>query len=91
MYFCAFNFSKIIFKMDSLIKRITIDPDICYGKPTIRNMRYPVDMILDLLASGMTWGEIIEDYPAIEENDIRACLQYAAKLANVKTMRKLTA
>jgi len=60
--------------MESLIKRITINTDACHDKPTIRNMCYPVEMLLDLLSSGMTWREIMEDYPAIDEDDIRACL-----------------
>ena len=77
--------------MESLIERITINTDICHGKPTIRNMRYPVEMILDLLSSGMTWMEIMEDYPAIDEDDIRACLLFASQLAKVKTMCKLIA
>jgi uncharacterized protein (DUF433 family) len=57
-----------------LLNRISINPDICHGKPTIRNMRYPVELIIDLLSSGMTVVEIIHDYPAIEEDDIKACL-----------------
>jgi len=77
--------------MESLIERITINQDICHGKPTIRNMRYTVEMILDLLSSGMTWTEIIEDYPAIEPDDIRASLLFASQLTNVKTVRKLIA
>jgi uncharacterized protein (DUF433 family) len=77
--------------MELLIERITTNPDICHGKPTIRNMRYPVEMILDLLSSGMTWVEIMEDYPAIEEDDIRACLLFASQLAKVKIMSKLIA
>ena len=77
--------------MESLIERITINADVCHGKPTLRNMRYPVEMILELLSSGMTWGEIIEDYPAIEQDDIRACLLFASRLAKVKTVRKLIA
>jgi uncharacterized protein (DUF433 family) len=62
--------------MENLISRITINPEVCHGKPTVRNMRYPVEMILDLLSSGMTFQEIIADYPALEENDIKACLAY---------------
>ena len=77
--------------MESLIERITINADICHGKPTVRNMRYPVEMILELLSSGMTWGEIMEDYPAIEQDDIRACLFFASQLTKVKTVRKLIA
>jgi len=78
-------------KMESLIKRITVNADICHGKPTIRNMRYPVEMIMELLSSGMTWKEIMKDYPAIVEDDIRACLLYATKLSRVKTMHKVFA
>ena len=77
--------------MESLIKRITINADVCHGKPTIRNMRYPVEMIMELLSSGMTWKEIMKDYPAIVEDDIRACLLYATKLSSVKTMHKVFA
>jgi len=77
--------------MESLIERITINIDICHGKPTIRNMRYTVEMILDLLSSGMTWIEIMDDYPAIEEEDIRACLLFASQLSKVKTICKLIA
>jgi uncharacterized protein (DUF433 family) len=75
--------------MENLISRITINPEVCHGKPTIRNMRYPVEMILDLLSSGMTFQEILEDYPAIEENDIKACLAYASKLIDVKILSKV--
>jgi len=77
--------------MESLIKRITVNADICHGKPTIRNMRYPVEMIMELLSSGMTWKEIMKDYPAIVEDDIRACLLYATKLSRVKTIHKVFA
>jgi len=59
------------------LNRITINPEICNGRPTIRNTRYSVTLILDLLASGMSEIEIIDDYPAIEISDIRACLAYA--------------
>ena len=75
--------------MENLISRITINPDVCHGKPTVRNMRYPVEMILDLLSSGMNFKEIIEDYPALENEDILACLAYASKLTNVKILSKV--
>ncbi|TVQ94342.1 MAG: DUF433 domain-containing protein [Bacteroidetes bacterium] len=74
--------------MGSLINRITVNPEICHGKPTIRGMRYPVENILELLASGMTHSEILEDYPDIEEEDILACLEYATKLAQTKSIHK---
>ena len=65
---------------NDLLKRITVDPNMCHGKPVIRGMRYPVEMILDLLASGMTFEEIIEDYPGLEREDFQACLLFAVKL-----------
>lgn len=71
------------------MKRITMNPDVCFGKPTIRNMRYPVEMILDLLSAGMTNQEIIEDYPAIEDADIKACLLFASKLIKVNSISKV--
>jgi len=77
--------------MDALLNRITINPEICHGKPTIRNMRYPVELILDLLSSGMTHQEILDDYPAIETDDIRACLAYASRLTKVRSIHKIVA
>lgn len=65
---------------EELISRITTDPEICHGKPTIHGLRYPVDNMLELLASGMTIEELLEDYPDLEREDFLACLQYAAKL-----------
>ena len=75
--------------MEALINRITINPEICHGKPAIRNMRYPVELILDLLSSGMTNAEIIEDYPALVEDDIKACLTFASRLTMVKSIHKV--
>jgi uncharacterized protein (DUF433 family) len=60
----------------SLINRITIDPEICHGKPVIRGLRYPVETMLELLSSGMTTKDILEDYPDLQEDDIRAVLIY---------------
>ena len=69
-----------------LIKRITIDPDICHGKPTIRGLRYPVENMLELMASGMTMDELLEDYPDLEKDDFLACIDYAAKLTRIKSI-----
>ena len=74
--------------MEDLLSRITLNPEICHGKPTIRNKRYPVDLILDLLTSGMTEQEILDDYPKLEREDILACLAYAARLTKTKTYFK---
>jgi uncharacterized protein (DUF433 family) len=77
--------------MEKLLDRITINTDICHGKPTIRNMRYPVELILDLLSSGMSIAEIIDDYPALEEDDIKACLAFASRLTKIKSIHKIVA
>lgn len=74
-----------------LMKRITLNPDVCFGKPSIRNMRYSVELILDLLAAGMTTEELIEDYPALETSDIKACLLFASKLIKVNSISKVIA
>jgi len=60
-----------------LLERITLNPNVCFGKPTIRNMRYPLEMILDLLSAGMSYEDILEDYEDLEREDITACLQFA--------------
>ena len=72
--------------MKNLLNRITLDKDICHGKPTIRGLRYPVEMILSLLGSGMTREEILEDYEDLVLDDILAVLQYASKLSLVKSI-----
>lgn len=67
-----------------LAERITIDPDICHGKPSIRGLRYPVETILELLSSGMTTDEILADYEDLERDDILAALSFATRLSQVK-------
>ncbi len=62
---------------ENLLQRITINSEISHGEPTIRNMRYTVSLILDLLFAGMTTEELIADYPALKKEDIQACLFYA--------------
>lgn len=74
-----------------LLNRITIDQNICHGKPTVRGMRYPVELILDLLASRMTHKEILTDYPSLVEDDIFACLAFASRLTKVKSYTRISA
>lgn len=76
---------------EDLLKRITVDPNMCHGKPVVRGMRYPVVNILELMAAGMTHAEILADYEDLEEADLQACLMFAAKLASVKTIGSLVA
>lgn len=75
---------------EDLLKRITIDPEICHGKPCIRHMRYPVEVILELLSSGMTNEAILADYDDLEREDILAVLAFAAKLSQVKGLHAVS-
>jgi uncharacterized protein (DUF433 family) len=72
--------------MQNLLSRITINQDICHGKPTIRGLRYPVENMLELMASGMSIDEILTDYSDLERDDLLACLDYASKLMNIKSI-----
>jgi uncharacterized protein (DUF433 family) len=74
---------------DDILSRITIDPQICHGKPAIRGMRYPVEFLLELLAAGSGLDDILNDYPDLEREDLRACLYYAAKLTQVGSIYKI--
>jgi uncharacterized protein (DUF433 family) len=65
--------------VNSTEQRITINPDICNGKPTIRNKRIMVETILDYLANGDQIVDILEQYPSLEADDIRACLRFASE------------
>ncbi|GAB5047318.1 DUF433 domain-containing protein [Thermodesulfovibrio sp. TK110] len=64
------------------IERISVDPQICSGKPCIKGTRIPVHIILELLASGESFENIKKAYPNITDEDIKACLNYAAVLAD---------
>lgn len=66
---------------DELRQRISIDPNICFGKPCIRGHRIWVSLILDFLASGESIEDILRDYPQIEEADIMACIAYGAEMS----------
>ena len=71
------------------LSRITIDPDICHGKPVIRGLRYPVSSVLEWLSSGMNIDEILEDYDDLEREDILAVLAYASQLSQVKHIKDI--
>jgi uncharacterized protein (DUF433 family) len=70
--------------MNNPLERITIDPQICHGKPVVRGLRYPVEMLLELMSAGMTIDEILADYEDLEREDLLAVLSYATKLSQVK-------
>lgn len=65
--------------MASPLDRITMDPNINHGKPVIRGLRYPVEVLLELLSSGMTIDEILADYEGLEREDVLAALAFAAR------------
>jgi len=64
-----------------LLNRISINPEICFGKPCIRDHRIWVSLILDFLASGWSHQDILDSYPGLEEADILACIAYGAEMA----------
>ena len=68
--------------MNHLLSRITTNPEVANGKPCIRNMRFTVANLLELMAAGMSEKEILEDYPYLEKEDIQACLLYASHIAS---------
>ncbi len=69
---------------EELLKKVTVDPQVCHGKPCIRGLRYPVTMLLELMSSGMTHDEILGDYEDLERDDLLAALAYAARLSDAK-------
>ena len=75
--------------MDTLLSRITVDPAICHGKPCIRGLRYPVETLLELLSSGMTFDEILADYEDLNREDLLAVLEFAARLARTHRLQPL--
>jgi uncharacterized protein (DUF433 family) len=64
-----------------LLRRISVDPNVCFGKPCIRGHRVWVSLILDMLAEGMSVAEILANYPGLTEQDVRACIAYASEMS----------
>ena len=76
--------------MGNLLHRITMDPQICHGKPVIRGLRYPVETVLELMSTGMSIDEILADYEDIEREDLLAVLAFATRLSQVKRMEPVS-
>ena len=72
---------------EALLTRITIDPDVCHGKPTIRGRRYPVDSILEYLAAGDSIEDILTEFTDLEREDILACFAYASASMRLKDIQ----
>jgi uncharacterized protein (DUF433 family) len=75
----------------SRLDRITSDPSICHGQPTIRGLRYPVETMLQLLASGMSIDEILADYLDLERDDLLAALEFGALATGMRRVVPLGA
>lgn len=70
-----------------LLSRISVDPAVCFGKPRIRGHRIRVSPVLDLLASGVTIEQLLEDYPGIEDADVLACIAYGAEMSRERYVK----
>jgi uncharacterized protein (DUF433 family) len=68
----------------TLLNRITLDPSICHGKPAIRGLRYPVETILEYLAGGDSFEEVLAEFPDLEREDLQACIQFAAQSLKIR-------
>ncbi len=66
---------------EELLARISIDPQVCFGKPCIRGTRIWVSLVLDLLASGTSMREVLDNYPGLTEDDVYACIAYGAEMS----------
>lgn len=73
----------------NFLERITINPEICHGKPCIRGMRWPVEVVLDLLNSDMTKEEILADHPELEKEDLIASINFAKLLLSGRSIQEL--
>jgi uncharacterized protein (DUF433 family) len=71
--------------MSSQLSRITISPEICHGKPVIRNLRYPVESMLEYLAGGDTIEDLLAEFPDLEREDLLACLEFASRSLQIKS------
>ena len=71
--------------MASLLSRITIDPQICHGKPVIRGLRYPVESRLEYLAAGDSVEDLLAEFPDLERDDILVCLEFAVRSLQIRS------
>jgi uncharacterized protein (DUF433 family) len=71
---------------DKLLSRITVDPEICHGKPCIRGLRYSVESILEYLAGGDSVEQVLAEFPDLERDDILACLEFSRKMLAAKSV-----
>ena len=70
----------------NLLSRITVDPGICHGKPSVRGLRYPVESILEYLAGGDSVDDVLAEFPDLERDDILACLEFSRQMLAAKSV-----
>jgi uncharacterized protein (DUF433 family) len=75
----------------SLLSRITIDPEICHGKPVIRGMRYPVEAMLEYLSAGDSFDDVLAEFPDLERDDLRACIEFANQSLKLRSAQLIAA
>jgi uncharacterized protein (DUF433 family) len=76
----------MIMPPDSLLSRITVDPEICHGKPCVRGLRYPVESILEYLAGGDSIEHLLAEFPDLEREDFLACYEFSRRMLETKSI-----
>jgi uncharacterized protein (DUF433 family) len=71
---------------DNLLSRITVDSEICHGKPTVRGLRYPVETILEYLAGGDSVDDLLAEFPDLQREDILACLEFSGQMLKTRSV-----
>jgi uncharacterized protein (DUF433 family) len=71
---------------DTLLARITVDPEICHGKPCVRGLRYPVESLLEYLAGGDSIDELLAEFRDLEREDILACLEFSRRMLTARSV-----
>ncbi len=74
-----------------LLSRITIDPEICHGKPTIRSLRYPVESVLEYLSGGDSFDDVLAEFPDLERDDLCACIEFANQSLKLRSWQLIAA
>lgn len=75
-----------IMASETLLSRITVDPEICHGKPCLRGLRYPVETILEYLAGGDSIENLLAEFPDLEREDILACMEFSRRVLSAKSV-----
>jgi uncharacterized protein (DUF433 family) len=71
---------------ENLLSRITVDPEVCHGKPCVRGLRYPVETILEYLAGGDTIEDLLKEFPDLQREDVLACLEFSRQMLAAKSV-----